>query len=388
MEVKTRPPTSAVAVIEQLAASPFGASIIEAIGQLMVESRHADLFEAHEDEVQQESSESVLKRISDSPYEFELFAALRLLECAFHEMPRLGESKRPRDEPIRLGQEISLKFAPSDIASIELANEFHPPRLLQRVMGLFGPNGALPMHLTDFAYERKRHEGDETFARFADIFHHRMLSLFYRAWANNQPMVSLDRPEQDRFGNYVGSLCGLGMPAFRNRDSVDDLFKLAHVGIFGRQVKCAEGLHIVLASYFGVAVRINQWEGHWMSIPESERSRLGARRGFATLGEDAVIGERIWDCQSKFRIVFGPLSLKDYQRFLPNGRSYPKLVDLVRLYIGVELDWDFQLLLQREQIPRAQLGDETCLGWTTWVGDHLEHEGNELIIHPASYAVA
>jgi type VI secretion system protein ImpH len=181
-------------------------------------------------------------------------------------------------------------------------------------------------------------------------------------------MVSLDRPEQDRFGSYVAALCGLGMPAFRNRDAVDDLFKLAHAGIFGRQVKCAEGLQIILSNYFGVALSIDQWVGYWLPIPEQERTRLGNRQGFCTLGEDAVIGERIWDCQTKFRILIGPLALEDYLRFLPNGRSYEKLADMVKLYIGLELDWEVQLILQKEQVPSPTLGSSLALGWTTWIG--------------------
>lgn len=371
MEIETRPSSSALAAVGQLAASPFGAAIFEAIGQLMVASRHEEVIDGAVNS-QRESADAVLKRISEAPYELDLFAAMRLVECAFHDMPRLGEAKRPRDEPIRIGQEISLSFAPADLAGIEPASEFHPPRLMQRVLGLFGSNGALPLHLTDFVYERKRHEGDETFARFADVFHHRMLLLFYRAWANNQPMVSLDRPEQDRFGTYVAALCGLGMPSLRDRDSVDDFFKLAHAGIFGRQVKCAEGLQIILANYFGVSVSIEQWVGYWLPIPESERTRLGSRHGFCTLGEDAVIGERIWDCQTKFRIVVGPLTLENYVRFLPDGRSYKKLADMVKLYIGLELDWEVQLILQRQQVPAPILAQQICLGWTTWLGESTE----------------
>lgn len=378
MEVETRPSGSALAAVEQLAASPFGAAIFEAIGQLMVAYRQQ---EANSTEGGPESPESVLRRISEAPYRFQLFAALRLVECAFPGMPRLGEAKRPRDEPIRIGQDVSLGFAPADLARMEPASELHPPRLMQRVLGLFGPNGALPLHLTDYAFERKRHAGDETFVRFADLFHHRMLMLFYRAWANNQPVVSMDRPGQDRFGNHIAALCGLGMPALRNRDKVDDFFKLAHAGIFGRQVKCAEGLQIILSSYFGVPVSIEQWKGYWLSIPESERTRLGQRQGFCTLGEDAVIGERIWDCQTKFRIVVGPLTLDDYLRFLPEGRSYEKLADMVKLYIGVELDWEVQLILRHEQVPSPTLGEQLRLGWTTWMGDRTEvHDADDLVV--------
>lgn len=382
METETRPATGALAAVGRLAASPSGAAIFEAIGQLMVACRHAEGGTGGSD-TDSQSPESVLKNVGDAPCNFDLFAALRLVECAFHDMPRIGEAKRPCDEPIRIGQEISMAFAPADIAAIEPASEFHPPRLVQRVLGLFGPNGALPLHLTDFAHERGMNEGDETFARFADIFHHRMLSLFYRAWANSQPMVSLDRPEQDRFGSYVAALCGLGMPTLRNRDTVGDFFKLAHAGIIGRHVKCAEGLHILLSEYFGVPVGIVQWVGRWLNIPESERTRLGSRQGFAILGENAVAGERIWDCQTKFRIVLGPLFLEDYQRFLPNGKSHSRLVDMVRLYIGAELDWEVQLILQQKQMPPLRLGSHIYLGWTTWLGEHIEmRDADELVLRP------
>lgn len=442
MEIETRPPSSAVATVAQHESSSFGSAISEDNGQLMVGRE-----DSCAQNPQRESPDSVLKRISEAPFTFDLFAALRLVECAYHELPRLGEAKRPCDEPIRIGQEISFAFAPADIAGIEgfvvskwhrndttatvwhkghgiasndvikvtctsddstitlgtkritvINNDeytfeclnsgdmggeitlwFHIPRLIQRVLGLFGQNGPLPLHLTEYAYERKWHEGDETFARFADIFHHRMLLLFYRAWANNQPMVSLDRPDQDHFGMYVGALCGMGMPTLCNRDSVDDFFKLAHAGIFGRQVKCAEGLQILLQNYFDVQVSIDQWVGYWLTIPETEQTQLGG--GFCTLGEDAVIGERIWDCQTKFRIILGPLTLENYLRFLPDGRSYIKLTDIVKLYIGVELDWEVQLILARKQVPPPILGNQVCLGWTTWLGVNVDEKDiDDLVI--------
>ena len=71
-----------------------------------------------------------------------------------------------------------------------------PPRLQVRLFGLLGPNGPLPLHLTEYARERLRHAGDPTLSRFLDLFHHRFLALFYRAWAQAQPTVNHDRPER------------------------------------------------------------------------------------------------------------------------------------------------------------------------------------------------
>ena len=124
--------------------------------------------------------------------------------------PRWGDALRPVDEPVRLGQDPDLSFAPAPLASFELGQDGAPPRLQVRLFGLLGPNGPLPLHLTEYARERLRHAGDPTLSRFLDLFHHRFLALFYRAWAQAQPHVNRDRPNDDRFAVYVGAFVGHG----------------------------------------------------------------------------------------------------------------------------------------------------------------------------------
>jgi type VI secretion system protein ImpH len=198
-----------------------------------------------------------------------------------------------------------------------------------------------------------------------------MLALFYRAWAQAQPAVSLDRPRQDYFGRRLAALCGLGQPALRDRDGAPDFVKLAHAGVFGRQVRNAECLQIVLANYFRVPVRVEEFVGQWLAIAPAQRTRLGAEGGFARLGEDAVIGGRTWHAQSRFRVVLGPLSFKDYERFLPNGKSSRALHDLIRLYVGLEFSWEVRLVLGKDEVPLAWLGNSVWLGWTSWLGVRL-----------------
>jgi type VI secretion system protein ImpH len=311
------------------------------------------------------------RNLGEAPWEFDLFQAMRLIEAAHGERARTGESRRPGDDPVRFAQEASLAFAPSAVAAFERASERRAPRLVQRVFGLFGPNGALPLHLTEWARDRGRNSGDWAFLRFVDIFHHRMLALFYRAWAQAQPAVSLDRPQQDYFGRRLAALCGLGQPALRDRDSAPDFVKLAHAGVFGRQVRSAECLQIVLANYFRVPVRIEEFVGQWLAISSAQRTRLGAAAGFARLGEDAVIGDRTWHAQSRFRVVLGPLSFEEYERFLPSGASSRALHDLIRLYVGVEFSWEVRLVLGKGVVPLAWLGNSVWLGWTSWLGVRL-----------------
>jgi type VI secretion system protein ImpH len=311
------------------------------------------------------------RRLSSAPWEFDLFLAMRMVEAVFAERSRIGESRRPVDDPVRFAQEPSLAFAPAAVAAFEPATERAAPRLVQRVLGLLGPNGALPIHLTEWARDRARNQGDAALVRFLDVFHHRMLSLFYRAWAQAQPAVSVDRPRQDYFGRRLAALCGLGSPSLLGRDGAPDFVKLAHAGVFGRQVRNAEGLHVVLSNYFGVPVRIEEFVGHWLRIAPEQHSRLGREGGFARLGEDAVIGSRTWNVQSRFRVVIGPLAFRDYERFLPRGRSARALHDLIRLYVGVEHSWEIRLVLKKDEVPLAWLGNSVWIGWSSWLGARL-----------------
>jgi type VI secretion system protein ImpH len=311
---------------------------------------------------------SLLAELERAPHEFDFFRALRRLECAAADHPRLGESARAHDDPIRLGQEPSLTFAPRTLSGIARRPDGAPPRLEVLFFGLFGPNGPLPLHMTEYARERIRHFDDTAFARFADIFHHRLLCLFYRAWANAQPTVSLDRPQTDRFADYVGSFVGLATPAMHHRDAVPDQAKLYFSGRLAPGPRHPEGLQAMLEEFFGLPVAIQEFVGQWTEIPPEYRCRLDGRYAQSgVLGVSTTIGSHVWDCQQTFRIVMGPMGLTDFRRLLPAGPSLPSLVDLIRNYLGDELIWQLVLVLQKEQAPATRLGQAGHLGLTAWL---------------------
>lgn len=310
----------------------------------------------------------LLEEIERAPWAQGFYALLREIECAYPAMPRLGRSLRPQDDAIRLGQDPTMNFAPAVFSAIQRNNRGAPPRLVQEFFGMFGPNGPLPLHLTEFARERLLHQRDPSFARFVDLLHHRPLTLFYRAWAQSQPAASFDRPAADRFSAYVGALVGMGTPALRKRDAAGDHVRLYFAGCLSRQVRSAEGLRNLLAGFFRLPVRIIEFAGHWMRLPADDLSRLGAGTQGSCLGVGAVLGARVWDRQHRIRIAFGPLTLEQYVSLLPGGTALQRLVSLIRHYLGFELDWDLRLSLAAGQVPTAQLGRGTRLGWTSWAG--------------------
>jgi type VI secretion system protein ImpH len=301
-------------------------------------------------------------------------------------LPRVGWSLRPVDDPVRLGQQPSLAFAPSALASFDLGKNGSPPRLSGYFFGLLGPNGPLPTHLTEYAYDRLRNAHDPTFVRFLDVFHHRMLTLFYRAWASARPTVSFDRPDADWFGSYLASLCGLGMESLRNRDALPDLAKLHYVGRLACQTRHAEGLQAMIEGFFRLPARIKEFVGAWMDLPENGLCRLGGAPETGTLGMTAIAGARVWGCQQKFRIVLGPVDFAHYRRLLPGGESLRRLVALVRNYTGDELNWDLNLILKREEVPASKLGGAGRLGWSTWLGRRqAESDADDLMLDPLAH---
>lgn len=329
----------------------------------------------------------LLAELAHAPWRFGFFHTLRRLECLQPEHPRLGASARPQDESIRLGQAPSTIFAPAELAALQPASAQRPARLLGYCFGLLGPNGPLPLHLAEYARDRERRAGDPTFARFLDLFHHRMLTLFYRGWAQAQPAVGFDRPAEDRFGRYLGALGGTGMPAFANRDAMPDLAKRHFAGHLAGQTRHAEGLRAILQGFLGLPVHIDQQIGHWLTLPPDCRWRLGESRATATLGETATLGGRVWDHQSRFRVRLGPLGLADYLRLLPGAATLERVKAIVRNYAGDALEWELNPVLAEPEVPRLRLGAGQRLGWTAWLASGpLGRDGDDLRLDPATRA--
>ena len=213
------------------------------------------------------ASPDLSTELRDEAWRFDFFAALRLLECARPDAPRLGKAARARQEPLRLGQEPQLTFAAASLASFLPAAAASPDRLSVLLFGLFGSGGPLPLHLTAHAIDRRRQSGDDTFIDFCDLLQHRLIALFYRAWADARPHVQHDRPEQDRFRLYVGALAGIGMPALRDADALPDRFKLHHAGLFGCQSSPAERVETLVQDLLGVPAVLEELVGGWLDIP-------------------------------------------------------------------------------------------------------------------------
>lgn len=317
---------------------------------------------------------------SSEPWQLDFFAAMRRLEALAAPAPRWGEAARPSAEALRIGQDPSLSFAPASVAGFEPpARGIAVPRMRQYFFGYLGPNGPLPVHLSDLIRERARNHGDGTWLAFLDSFGHRYALHFYRAWAQPRAAVALDRPGRDVWRRWVGAFVGVGTPARQQRDAIQDDARLHFSGWLARRVHCVESVEKVVACYFDVPVVLEPWVGHWLQIAPRERTHLGAMGADAgavaarRLGAGAVLGRQVWDRQHRVRLRMGPLSLARYCQLLPDGSALESLHCWMGQLLGGELQWDVELVLRKEQVPATRLGgvagNAPRLGWVSWLGE-------------------
>ncbi|MHB8727316.1 MAG: type VI secretion system baseplate subunit TssG [Casimicrobiaceae bacterium] len=319
-----------------------------------------------------------LDRLSGEPYRFTLFAAMRLLEQLYPERPRLGEGRRASHDAIRLAQPPHLIFAPSEVSSFR-STENGTPRLEQYGFGIFGPNGALPLHLTEYAFDRAAHRGDPGVADFINTFQHRFIALFYRAWADGDPAVNLDRPASDRFVRCVGALAGLASPTARAAAPLAARAALGRASLFGRSSRSAASLERALTDYFGLTINIRPFIGGWIEIPHESRMRLGAGSGAGALGLGATLGSSSWQCQHQFEIGLGPLDYAAFTRFLPGSPAFDELAGIVRFFTNDEWSWQLRPTLAVSQAPGIELGRAGRLGWTSWLGGRADRVDDVVI---------
>jgi type VI secretion system protein ImpH len=298
---------------------------------------------------------------------FEFFQAVRVLERLFPEREPVGGAAHPAREAARFGAHQTLRFPASEIQEVRISEgDNEPPQVTVNFMGLTGPSGVLPQHYTELLLERA-YRKDPALIAFLDLFNHRMISLFYRAWEKYRFPVAYERGS-DSFTRYLTSLIGMGTEGMERRLGFEDQGLLLYAGLIQQRPHSAVGLKSLLRDYFDLPVEVFQFYGHWVRLGEENQTRLGVQNH--RLGFQAVLGSRIWDRQSKFRVRVGPMTCAAFEGFLPGGRSHGPLMQLSRFFAGLELDFDVQLVVQSHEVPACRLqsgGGGARLGLSSWL---------------------
>jgi type VI secretion system protein ImpH len=304
----------------------------------------------------------------EHPTSFQFFQAVRVLERLLPERRPVGLFADPTAEVVRFAVNPDTAFPASEIQALEPGNGT-PPRLTVNFMGLTGPEGVLPYDYSLLITERLRHR-DRTLRDFFDIFHHRIISLFYRAWEKYRFAVSHERDQRDRVTQHLKDLLGFGVTALQERLAIRDEALLFYAGLFAPQQRSAAALQQIIADYFGIPCEVEQFVGGWYPLSATTQCTLGDEGDASEqLGWGAVAGQEVWDPQARVRLRLGPLTRSQYDQFLPTGEAYLPLQTLTRFFCGDQFDFEVQLILARDEVPACTLGADAGipLAWCTWM---------------------
>ncbi|MDG4855848.1 MULTISPECIES: type VI secretion system baseplate subunit TssG [unclassified Mesorhizobium] len=314
-------------------------------------------------------SEAVSDGIGALSESFDFFELLRRLEQRGGLFGYSGQANR---EPARLGQHVRLSFSARDVMKFQEAGEKAPARVTVANLGLLGPEGPMPLHLTRWVLDRlsqrwftgtqAEQTSDTTFVDFVNILQHRMIALYYRAWADAHPAVQVERSIGGRVRAMLEAMSGIGLPG--TQDAELDAVRLRQAGSLASQVDGPERLTLFLATAFKVPVEIKEFVASWITIPAALQSRVG--KAYAALGRGATIGPRVFSRQSRIELRVGPLDLDDFKSFLPGERRLALFKKAVRDMIGEALDVDLRIVLARDAVPPPKIGT-VQLGRTSWL---------------------
>ncbi len=327
------------------------------------------------------SNPSLKQYFAQEPYCFDFFQAVRLLERSFPSRFGVGRDANPSQEVVHFHNHVSLNFPPSQINKLvfqtddqsiekpasEKPTPEKPAQMSVAFIGMAGVTGVLPTPYTELLIERRRYK-DQTLADFLDIFNHRMISLFYRAWEKYRFPIVYERGSEDYFTSYLFDTIGMGTRGLEQRLSFPDKALLLYSGLIGQKPHSASAVAAILSDFFQIPAKIEPFTGQWLRLDPESITRLGQEN--SRLGQDTVVGSRVWDQQSKFRLLFGPLDFQTFKEFLPIGSAYQPAIDLTRFLVGQELDFDEQLVLKSTEVPACKLTNNQqgmLLGWTTWL---------------------
>lgn len=311
---------------------------------------------------------SIADRLFKEFYRFSFFQAVNLLESLYPDKEPLGRTLEPHKEVVRFSVKPGFGFPPSDIADIKHKTKIEPVEMEVAFMGLIGPSGVLPNWYNELAIERTRQK-DSSFIAFLNIFHHRLISLFYLAWKKHRFTVNYMPGAKDRLSRYLLSLAGLGTPGLYGKIGLPEESLICYNGLLSRAVPSAVAIESTVEYFAGTPVEVQQFIDRMLLLSPEDQTQLGLANG--QLGTNTVCGSYVWENQTRFRVKLGPMGYEDFLRFLPSGDMLRPIFLLVRYMVGIEYEFEVRLFLKRKEVPPCILGEKTPtaprLGLSTWI---------------------
>ncbi len=314
----------------------------------------------------------MIEQLLTSAPEFDFYRAVYLIERQLQAQSRVnkyvGGDGVPRDELIRFKSVQNLGFPGPSVVRVTARNENDCATkafdMHVSFMGLTGPSGVMPRHYTEMVLQRLKNR-DTTMRDFFDLFNHRIISLYYRAWKKYR----LDCHYEQETATRVSPASTL-LTAFSGGQAELQRYYAGH---FNKQNRSAAGLRAMLRDMLGCEVKIKQLQGRWLTISMQERTCLASGRRpegqFSRLGCDATLGKKVWDISSSIKVVLLMQGRVGVANLLPGTVLSQQVKNLVNTYVGVGVKASIELRSRADDLPGLVLGARvSCLARNARLG--------------------
>ncbi|WP_330148526.1 type VI secretion system baseplate subunit TssG [Shewanella oncorhynchi] len=293
----------------------------------------------------------------DSPESFDFYQAVYFLQKQLSSQElhwhSVGRDAFPEQELIRFKSVQHLGFPGQAISKVESKDYDSADKQAFNIhvsfMGLTGPSGVMPQHYSELMLQRLKLK-DRTMRDFFDIFNHRLISLYYRAWEKHQFACHYGSQQfsQDPFSQVVLKLVG----SASNLNSY-------YAGAFVAKNRGAQFLKQILTDFLGAEIEIKSLQGHWISLNASECSYLASGvkpEGVnAELGKSMMLGQKVWDVSSIIDINIKATS-EVLRKLLPSQSLNLLVQKLVKEYLAPQVKARVTLVGRYIDFPTVRLG--------------------------------
>ena len=323
----------------------------------------------------------MLPAILDDAPRMNFIRFCELLELAAPDAPPLGTTDSPAADPIRFRSRAQLGFPGREIDAVryDTDNPGAPPSVVTTFLGLYGVDARMPAYFVDEVAQNR--DGAERLSAFLDLFHHRVITQYYRVARKYRYPIGFRRDGTDPVSRYLLSFAGFGfstsariatlvlrLPAAGEPPAsstaspqlpevADKRRLLSMLGLAMQKTRTAEGLAGVLSHAVpDASIAVEEFHPVWRQIDDVEP---------AALGEQCLLGRGFYDRANTVRVVITPASREAVLALVPGQPAHREVMALLRFYLGYESEADLQMHVRADLMPKPMLEPRQAnLGFT------------------------
>lgn len=306
-----------------------------------------------------------------------------LLELTAPDRPSLGTTDSPAAELVRFRSRAQLGFPGREIDAVRSDRDspLAAPSVVTAFLGLYGVDARMPAYFVDEVAQNR--DGAEPLSAFLDLFHHRIITQFYRVARKYRYPAGFRRDGADPVSRYLLSFAGFGFstskratfsiaglsedvdnaqqshPSARHRlaNVADKRRLLSMLGLAMQKTRTAEGLAGVLRHAVpDASIVVDEFHPVWREVIDLEP---------AALGEQCLLGRGFYDRANVVRVVITPASRETVLSLVPGRSGHREIMALLGFYLGYESEADLEMHVRADLMPSPMLEPRQAnLGFT------------------------